>query len=160
MSFQPAATEPRGTSSAVDNTFFITVIAKGVGGFLELVAGLGLLFIDTATLQRLLEPFTHLGLDISHISAQAKLFTVFYFSIRGFVRVLLAIALLKERLWAYPVAIVLLGSAVLYQAWLLVSGHFSWGMVFLTLFDLVIIGLTLIEFRKLRSGGHLSRPHL
>lgn len=155
MSMQPRH------SHVIDNTFFVAVIAKGLGGLIELASGILLIFMSTTTLHHLLTPLSHVGLDTgTAISGSAKLFIVIYFSLRGSLRILLAICLLREQLWAYPATIVLLGAAILYQIWLLVSGHFSHALLLLTLFDMLIVGLTWIEYRKLRLGGHLSHPHL
>jgi len=147
-------------AAAADTTFFITIIGKGIGGLFELLAGIALLFLSIDTLQHLLQPLAKIGLDsVVHISPGAKLFGVIYFSLRGFIRVILAISLLREQLWAYPVAILLLATAILYQAWLLVHS-FSIGLLALTVVDLFIVVLTVYEYRKLRGGGHLERPHL
>ena len=152
--------QPRRTQ-LVDDTFFVAVIAKGLGGLVELTSGILLIFLSVPTLQRLLAPLAHIGISTgSSISAGTKLFVVLYFGIRGFIRVILAISLLREQLWAYPVSIVLLGAAIAYQVWLLVSGHFSSALTLLTLFDCAVVGLTWHEYRKLSQGGHLTRPHL
>lgn len=146
--------------TVLDDTFFLSVIGKGIGGAIELTAGLLLLFISTATLHHWLEPLSRLGFhSTDHLSDGTKLFVVLYLTIRGGVRLGLAIALLREKLWAYPIALLLLISAILYQVWLMISGHYSGGLLAVTLFDLLIVALTCYEWRKLARGGHI-RPHL
>lgn len=149
------------TVLAVDTAFYITVISKGIGGFIEMTSGILLALASTATVERVLSPLSHLGVhEVANISQGTKLFVVLYFSLRGLLRIVLAISLLREQLWAYPVTLAFLGLSTLYQTWLMASGHFSVGLLGLTMLDLVIVALTAVEYRKLRHGGHLQRPHL
>lgn len=145
--------QPR-RATLIDNSFLITILLKGGGGLIELLTGIGLIFISVGTLRHLLAPFAHLGF-VPTITDGVRLFAIIYFSVRGLVRLVLAVSLLRERLWAYPVTVVLLGVSVIYQVWLLADGHFSGGLVGLTLLDAVTLALTAVEYRKLRRGGHL-----
>jgi uncharacterized membrane protein len=51
-----------------------------------------------------------------------------------------------NRLWAYPLAIFLFGVFVIYQVFRLERVH-SIGLLLLTISDVVIIWLTLLEYR-------------
>jgi uncharacterized membrane protein len=144
----------------VDSAFFVTILIKGLGGLVELLTGILLIFISLHTLQHDLAPAGRLGL-LPKITGGARLFAIIYFCLRGSIRMFLALALLSERLWAYPVSLVLLGASVGYQLWLLASGHFSVGLAALTTLDSVTAALTWYEYKNLRRGGHLRlRPHL
>lgn len=148
-------------ATVLDDTFYVGVIFKGIGGFIELLAGLLLLFISVQTFQHWLAPLAKIGIHAgSEITSGTKLFVVAYFGVRGLIRMLLALSLLREQLWAYPASIALLGASVAYQIFLLATGHYSSGLLALTLFDVLIIALTAYEYRKLKAGGHLKRPHL
>ncbi len=146
---------------AIDSAFYVTVIGKGLGGLVELVAGILAAIVSTQTLERIAEPLTRLGVhELESITSGTKLFVVAYFCLRGFARLLLAICLLQERLWAYPVVLLFLGGTIGYQIWLMLVGHYSLGLLGLTLFDGLIVYLTYFEYRKLRTGGHLAPLHL
>lgn len=145
----------------IDDTFFLSVMAKGIGGLVEFLVGIALIFISVEQLHHLLEPLARLGFHAAtEISGSTQLFAAFYLSIRGFVRAVLAVCLLKEQLWAYPAAMAVIVAAIGYQALLLTTGHFSWGLLSLTVFDAFIVYLTYYEYQKLKRGGHLSGPHL
>ncbi|HSX41295.1 MAG TPA: DUF2127 domain-containing protein [Candidatus Saccharimonadales bacterium] len=143
--------------SAVDLLFVLSILGKGIGGALQLIAGLLLIFINISTLHNWLQPL-NLDVDVARgIAESEKWFGVAYLFTHGIIRVGLAIALLREKLWAYPAAIVALGGFIAYQSWLMLS-HPSVYLLALTLFDLLIVGLTVYEYLKLRQGGHLNLP--
>lgn len=148
----------RREDSAVDLLFVLSVLGKGIGGMLQLIAGLLLIVINVSTLHQWLQPIAHLDIDVAHgITDQQKWFGVAYFLSHGIVRVGLAIALLREKLWAYPAAMLVLAGFIAYQSWLMLS-HPSVYLLALTLFDLLIVGLTRYEYLKLKRGGHLHLP--
>ena len=61
------------------------------------------------------------------------------------------IEILRGRLWAYPGLIMLSAGFVCYQSWRMWSEGPSLGLAILTVFDLAIIALTTIEYRKRRA---------
>jgi uncharacterized membrane protein len=143
-----------------DDVFYFGVILKAIGGSLELIGALVVGLLSTETFFNLIEPLRHIGLHTSEgLAGAAKEYVFFYLLSHGIVRVGLAYALLKEYIWAYPLALVVLGAFTFYQLYLLSHG-FSLGLVGLILFNILIAGLTLYEWRKLRAGGHLHRPQL
>jgi uncharacterized membrane protein len=68
------------------------------------------------------------------------------------VKVTLVIALLRNKLWAYPWMIAVLLAFIAYQVYLIVLGP-SPGLVALTVFDVLIVVLTWREYRKQRDIG-------
>ena len=83
-------------------------------------------------------------------TASASLFLAVYLFLHGLVKLVLVWAVLRDRLWAYPWMIAFLLAFVVYQIYqILVS--FSWGFIALTLFDLFVAWLTLVEFRKRKN---------
>lgn len=146
--------------NAVDDLFLLSVLGKGVGGAVELLSGILLIFLSVDTLQHLLEPLSRVGVHIGQEAiGHSKLLVVLYFTSRGAIRVFLAICLWREKLWAYPVAMGFLGISIIYQIWLMIH-HYSHPLLLLTLFDLLIVLLTYFEWQKLKAGGHLDKPHL
>jgi uncharacterized membrane protein len=63
------------------------------------------------------------------------------------VKVTLVIALLRNKLWAYPWMIAVLLAFIAYQVSVIVLGP-SPGLVALTVFDVLIVVLTWREYRK------------
>jgi uncharacterized membrane protein len=68
------------------------------------------------------------------------------------VKVTLVIALLRNKLWAYPWMIAVLLAFIAYQVYLIVLGP-SPGLVALTVFDVLIVVLTWREYQKQRDIG-------
>jgi uncharacterized membrane protein len=75
-----------------------------------------------------------------------------YLLIHGIVKVTLVIALLRNKLWAYPWMIAVLVAFIAYQIYLIVLGT-SPGLIALTIFDVLVVGLTWREYRKQRGVG-------
>jgi uncharacterized membrane protein len=143
-----------------DNAFYVSVFLKGIGGTLELISALIVLMVSTETFFHITEPFKYVGLNTSEdLAGAAKEYVFWYLFSHGVVRVGLAYALLKEYLWAYPVAITVLLGFTGYQVYLF-AGHPSVGLAGLMLFNLLIITLTWYEYHKLKQGHHLHRPSL
>jgi uncharacterized membrane protein len=59
--------------------------------------------------------------------------------------------LLKQKLWAYPSAVIVFGAFIVYQLYRFTLTH-SIGLIALSLFDLVVIWLIHLEYRALKRG--------
>lgn len=144
----------------LDDAFWVTVLFKGIGGSIELIGAFVVLFMSAETFFNLIKPLHSIGLDTSEaLASSAKSYVFWYLFSHGVVRAGLAYSLLKEYLWAYPVALVVLAAFTIYQVDLLIN-HFSIGLVGLIIFNLLVFALTWYEWRRLRAGGHLEHPHL
>jgi uncharacterized membrane protein len=60
------------------------------------------------------------------------------------------IAVLQERLWAYPAMIALLAAFIVYQLYRL-AVRFTIGLALLTIFDVFVVSLTWREYQTKRS---------
>lgn len=155
---------PQPETSALDRTFRISLILKGLDGVLELIGGLLLLLVTPAQIGDLARFLTQheLAQDprdfvansllhlTSNLSGSASLFGAIYLLLHGAVKVVLVWAVLKEKLWAYPWMIAFLLVFIAYQAYR-ISVAFSWGMVLLTAFDIFIVWITWREYRLRRA---------
>lgn len=94
------------------------------------------------------------------LTGGATLFGAIYLLLHGIVKVVLVLAILKNRLWAYPWLIAFLSTFILYQSYQLVIG-FTWGMAALTAFDIFIVALTVREYalRRRHHSARLDRLH-
>lgn len=141
--------------------FKISILFKGIYSFLELLAGVILLFVTSPRIylfihnlfrNELLEDardFTanfvlHL---VQNLSPQMKLFISIYLIIHGAIKLILIIGLWKRKRIFYPLAIGIFGLFVIFQIYKYLV-HPSLILLFLTDFDMLIIILTLIEWRN------------
>jgi uncharacterized membrane protein len=101
------------------------------------------------------DPLAHLVLDVAHrMRGDTLRFTVLYLAFHGAVKVWLALFLLRDRLWAFPVALALLGLFLAFQCWELVTGP-TVVLGALTVLDFAILALIWREWRALRAAGGL-----
>jgi uncharacterized membrane protein len=147
----------------LDRLFQIGIIAKGLNGLAELVGGLMLLVETPSGIRHLAVMLTqgelsedphdfvarHLLHTANGLTGSAVLFGACYLLLHGAVKVILVIALLLNKLWAYPCMIVVLLIFIGYQMYR-IALHPSPGLVALTVFDAVIVALTWREYRRQR----------
>ncbi len=88
-------------------------------------------------------------------SVSVQHFTAAYLLGHGVVKLWLIIGLLRERLWYYPVAIVVFALFIAYQLYRFQFTHSIW-LLLLTLLDIVVIWLTWHEWRFLQRRVHPS----
>ena len=147
--------------------FKIGVAIKGVDGALELVAGIALCFTSTASLRHLVDLLTqgelqedpndfianHLVNFFHHLSVNTEHFAAVYLIVYGVTKIGLVIALLREKLWAYPTALIVLGLFLSYQIYRFSHNH-SATLAFFSLLDLAILVIIWrdYQFLKARSG--------
>ena len=84
------------------------------------------------------------SLAVHHATAAA----VFLLS-HGVVKLFLVVMLLRNKEWAYPVFIVVLAGLITYQIYQL-SVSMAYWLLFLTIFDVIVLLLTWHEYRLRR----------
>ena len=152
----------------LDRAFFVGLILKVLDGILELAGGVLLLLVTPDQIRAAVAAVTRGELAEDPIDLVANLlvryanelnvsttqFGAFYLLVHGLVKVLLAGAVLRDKIWAYPWLIAFLVAFIGWQTYELVA-HFTVGLLLLTLFDLFIVYLTVREYarhRALRTG--------
>src|SRR5258708_29812899 len=113
----------------IRQVFEISVLQKGAHALIECIGGLVLAFISTSAIANLVNALTqeeliedpndfvaaHL-LDLAHnFSVGTQHFYAFYLLSHGVVKVFLVVGLLRNKVWAYPVSLVVLGLFIVYQ---------------------------------------------
>jgi uncharacterized membrane protein len=155
----------------VDRLFVLGIFGKGIDGLGEVVGGMLLLVLGpvrTRTLIRVLtqdelseDPHDVLANWLARfadgLNVDALTFGAVYLLAHGVVKLILVIALLGDRLWAYPWMIAVLLAFIAYQVYRLVTSPTA-GMLALTIFDLVVTVLTGVEYRRHRSRRRPERP--
>jgi uncharacterized membrane protein len=145
--------------------FEVGIILKGLNGVVELVGGVLLLVVSPTMIDHAVVVFTraelsedphdfvatHLLRTAHGLTGHAIGFGAAYLLAHGLVKIVLVLAVLRDKGWAYPWMIAVLVVFVVYQAYR-IALHASWWLVALTVFDLVIIALTWREWRHRRPA--------
>lgn len=154
--------QPRDT---LDRLFAVSVVIKGLDGLVELVAGLALLLITPPQVEAAAAQFAGSLVGsllpdavsawavtaAEHVTITGLAFGASYLLAHGVVKVVLVGALLRNKLWAYPLMIAVLIGFLVFQGYQLAHRP-SAGLVVLSLFDVVVLVLTWREFHRQRSG--------
>jgi uncharacterized membrane protein len=148
----------------LDRTFEVSIIAKGLDGIVELAGGLLLLLVTPATIHHIVTAITQHELSedphdviasrLLHLSSgltgSAARFAAAYLVVHGIVKVVLVVALLRTKLWAYPWMIGFLVVFIVYQLYRIDLAPTAW-LIALTLFDAFVVWLTWREWHKQRA---------
>ncbi len=147
-----------------DKIFEIGILIKGFDGFLETIGGLILLFIKPEHVSRLINFLTRTELTNDHqdfianhlvkwsndLTKGTLIFLGLYLLSHGLAKLILVIEILRNHLWAYVGLIVLTTGFIFYQTYEIVTKS-SISMILLTVFDIVIVYLTVIEYKKKKA---------
>lgn len=143
-------------------SFRAGIAVKAFDGLLETIGGVMLWFIKPDEMNRALhflfqhelsqDPHDFLAGHLLRMSAQLAhpLFASLFLLSHGVVKLLLAIALWMDDLWAYPLAIFVFGGFTVYQVYRYTHTH-SLGLLVLTVLDIAIVWLTWAEYGVQKS---------
>jgi uncharacterized membrane protein len=148
----------------VDRIFVLGIVGKGVDALGEIVGGILLLVLRPVQIRTLIKVLTQdelsedphdvlanwLTRSANRIDVDALTFGAVYLLAHGIVKLVLVIAILRNRLWAYPWMITVLLAFIAYQVYRMITSPTA-GMLALTIFDLVVTVLTVIEYRRHRA---------
>ena len=147
----------------IHEIFQLSVLLKGAHAGVECAGGIALALISTSTMVNLVNALTqdelikdpqdfvatHLRAAAENFSVSTQHFYAFYLLSHGFVKLLLVIGLLKNKLWSYPASLIVLGLFIVYQVYRFTNTHGT-GLIVLTVFDLVVMVLVWHEYRLVR----------
>ena len=148
----------------LDTTFEVSIILKGLDGLLELVGGVLLLAVSPATINHVIarltqhelseDPHDLIATRLLHfgngLTGSAVRFAAVYLLVHGIVKVFLIVALLRNKLWAYPWLIITLVVFIVYQLYRIALVP-TVGLIALTVFDAFVVWLTWREWQKQRA---------
>ncbi|MHB0865455.1 MAG: DUF2127 domain-containing protein [Minisyncoccota bacterium] len=146
----------------IHKVFIWGVLLKAVDGVLETLGGILLFFPGTLTnliqfviQNELLEDphdflFTHIQSALPALTGSSGLFIALYLLTHGLIKVVLVAGLLRNKLWAYPSAIIVFTLFIVYQLYHYLFTH-SLFLLLLTVLDLVVIWLTWHEYRYFKK---------
>jgi len=145
--------------------FRIGIGLKGLDGILEITGGLLLEILGTRAVSTAVTFLTQHELSedphdflanifvrfSDHLQVGTVHFAAMYLLVHGLVKIGLAAALLKERLWAFPMGMGFLGLFILYQLYRFNFTH-GIGLGLLTILDAGVLLLVWREYLALRSS--------
>jgi len=146
--------------SQIRKVFEASVALKGVNALVEALAGLTLYFVSADEIVRWAKRLTlheltvnpndfiasHLLATAQNFAVNSKQFYAFYLFSHGLIKALLVVGLLRNKMWAYPASLVVLGLFVIYQMYRF-SYTFSYGLLALSVFDVFVMVLIWHEYR-------------
>jgi len=150
----------------LDISFDIGLLLKGLFAVGEILCGAAVLFLTPDRVTRLVEwisravlsrdpddwLMTHLVIFGQSFTFSAQHFAMFYLLSHGIVKLVVILLLWKRRLWAYPVSVAVFIGFIVYQMIHFASGH-SVLLLLLTALDIVMIILTIFEYREIKAKG-------
>lgn len=151
-------------STLLDKIFEGGIIIKGVGGTLEFLAGLLLIFVSPTSLHDFIVVITgnelledphsvvaHFLLGwTAHLTNGMQLFLVAYLWVHAATKLIAVIGILRNQLWAYPFSLATLGLMMVYQMYEVVVKA-SLFMTILTVFDIAMLWLIWREYGKAKK---------
>ena len=143
--------------------FEVSVLLKGAHALIECIGGLVLAFVSTSAITSLVNSLTQdeliehpndfvaayfLGLA-QNFTVSDEHFYAFYLLSHGIIKLFLVIGLLRRKFWAYPVSLAVLSLFIVYQLYRFSYTH-GFGLIVLTVFDVVVMVLIWHEYRLVR----------
>lgn len=145
--------------------FYAAVWLKGLDGALELLSSVLLLTVPASLIIHGVQFMTqdeiaedprdlvanYLRDAAHHIAFASNHFIAAYLFIHGVIKVVLVWALLRRKLRAYPPAIIVFAALIAYQIYRFSFTH-GWGLLALSVLDLVMVSVIFLEYRALKGG--------
>jgi uncharacterized membrane protein len=143
--------------------FRVGLLIKGVFALVEITGGALAYFVSQEFLLSVITAITqdelvedpndfvanHLLHFVQQFSISTQYFTAVYLLSHGVLKLFLIAGLLRERLWYYPLAIIVFTLFIVYQLYRFSFTHSVWLLV-ITILDMVVIWLTWREYKYLR----------
>lgn len=151
------------SSRMIHVSFDIGLLLKAFAALLEIIGGIALIFlppdkmnvfISFITKGELLEDPKDLIMNylvnLGHsFGISSWHFVIFYLLSHGIIKLTVIFLLWKKKLWAYPLSVAVFVGFIIYQLIKLSSGH-SIFMVLLTVLDVIMIALTILEYKRIK----------
>lgn len=148
----------------VHTAFDIGLSFKGLDALLEITVGIGLLFLTPQRMQTVVEFITYQlpahGVEetiaryliaFGHsFSISSQHFAVIYMLSHGILKMVVILFLWRQKLWAYPISIYVFVFFIAFQMYRFTETY-SVMLILLTILDLFMIALTILEYRRIKS---------
>ena len=147
----------------IRQVFQISILLKGAHALIECLTGVAVALVSTSAIRDLVNTLTqeeliedprdflatHLLTAAQQFSVGTRHFYAFYLLSHGIVKLFLVVGLLRNKLWSYPASLGVLGLFIVYQLYRFSYTH-GVGLIVLTVFDIVVMGLIWHEYRLVR----------
>ena len=144
--------------------FRASIALKGIDSLIEVISGFVLLLVSSGRIYSFIynlfvkelaeDPHdfiaTHLVSLASQFSSSVKLFIAFYFLSHGIIKLGLLTGLWYEKIKLYPITIGIFVLFIVYQVYKYTISPSGW-LIYLTILDLIFIGLAVLEYRHLKE---------
>jgi uncharacterized membrane protein len=145
----------------IDKIFEIGILIKSGFGIFEIMAGIIFAVSRELVLNNIILSFAQQEIAddandvlanyliklVNDFSAGSYLFSVFYLISHGVVNVFIAIALFKNKTWAYGWAIAGFGAFIIYQIYRYFHTY-SLVLLSLTIFDIFVVLIIFLEYKR------------
>lgn len=152
-------------SGIFHKSFEVGILLKAIDGFLEIICGFLLFYFNPVRLDNIIVLLTqhelsedpndfianHLINFSAGFSISSQHFGVIYLLTHGAVKLLLVYLMWKEKSWSYPLAVFFMILFIFYQIYRYTIDH-SVSMIVFTALDIVLIFLTLTEYRRVKPA--------
>lgn len=143
--------------------FRLSVVLKGLDAVLEILGAIALWLVSPGFIASAVhfltqdeiaeDPHDLVANWLRHAAARFSLssehFMAIYLLAHGLIKIVMVVALLRNRLWAYPAAIFVFSGFIAYQLYrFTLTGGI--GLILLSAFDTFLIALIWLEFRAQR----------
>jgi uncharacterized membrane protein len=147
--------------------FRASVLLKGLDALLEIVGGIAAWMVSPSLIVRVVGFLTqdeiredphdlvanYLRHAVSRFTPGSEHFLAVYLLGHGIVKLFVVLALLKNKLWGYPAALIVFGGFVVYQVYrFALTGGI--GLIALTIVDLIVMWFIWLEYRAVKE--HLA----
>ncbi|MQW24047.1 MULTISPECIES: DUF2127 domain-containing protein [unclassified Lactococcus] len=162
-----AKNESKEKREVVDVSFDIALIFKSLFAISEVLGGISLFFLTPSRLNSTIGWIVKVKGNIDQDSQSMLMnmlinfgnnFTVstqyllaIYLLSHGLIKLVTLALLWKKVLWAYPLSIVVFVGFIIYQMREFLTTH-SFFMIFVTVVDVIMIVLTILEYRNIKSA--------
>lgn len=147
--------------NSLDRAFEISLLLKGIDGIVETVSGILFLFVKPQWILDVAHGIVgyqphnfitrHILESAKHFDKGAAIFAALYLLSHGVVKLVLIVAILREKLWAYLGLVLLTIAFTIYQLYHLIFVRVSFSFIALTLFDFIVIYLTTVEYGRQKA---------
>ncbi|HVM73406.1 MAG TPA: DUF2127 domain-containing protein [Candidatus Paceibacterota bacterium] len=149
--------------------FRVGIFLKGMLSLVEIFVGIAAIFVSpasignaiiTASQNRLADdPDSFIALHALPLARAFSLtphaFFALYLLTRGVIKLVLVIALLKNKIWAYPAALAVLGLFLLFEIYEVIFKH-SLLFIMFTIFDIMVVWLIWHEYGVVRTRNNTA----
>ncbi len=147
------------TEKEIHQLFDVTLLLKSIHALIEIIGGFIFIFVSKTAIITFVNFFiqdeiteepnnrilNYISQTTQHLTGSSKSFAALYLISHGIINAFIIVALWKEKLWAYPVSFVVLGSFGIYQIYQYSFNHSLW-LLGLTVLDAVILMLVWHEY--------------